>query len=203
MPTPQTSISVDEILLPPTRHGLTHARGITWSLVRELDLDDLPLLMDSGALTPAVALRPLAQARSAHHLLAQLAAEGKSNIEIGLITGYTPEYVSGLRRDPTFRELLAHYMTEREKVFVDALERMKLLGVNSLEELQSRLIEDPGKFRNSELLAIADLMLVKGAKMGGAGSGSNAPSVGITVNFIPSSGGVTPPTLDITPNGER
>lgn len=173
---------IDEILLP-TRVGKQGvARAIDFAVARTLALDDLSALTSSGALTPVPSkFRNISAARSAHHLLAQLCAEGKSNIEIGLITGYSPAYISKLRsEDPAFRELLAHYAVERERVFVDALERMKALGVASLEELQERLESDPASFKHRELLEIAELMLTKGS-----GSASPAaPAVSIAVNFV-------------------
>lgn len=192
--------SIDEILLPERRAQ----RGpVAWTLIRELTLDDLAPLMDSGALTPQPAnARNLSSVRSTHHMIAQLMAEGKGNAEISLIMGYNPGYLSALRNDPAFRELLAYYGTEREKVFVDVLERMKGLGVHALEELHERVEQGPEKFKNRELLEIAELMLVKGS--GSAAGASVGPAVNISVNFVPSPG-ETPgqgstPILDLVPN---
>lgn len=192
---------LDEILLPEIRGGKGVARAIEYQVVRALDLDDLDALMNGGALTPANQGKNLTSIRSAHHLLAQLCAEGKSNIEIGLITGHSPNYVSRLRNyDPAFRELLTHYTEVREKVFVDVLERMKSLGVASLEELQARIEADPSKFPNGQLLAIAESMLGKGGGMQ-HGGGQGAPSVSINVNFVPSGqDGAVGRTIELEPN---
>lgn len=184
---------LEELLFAPTRRQ-GNAAPIDCEVVRPLTLDDLDEVLDGGT-----GLNPpkLGAVRTAHHLLAQLAAEGKSNIEIGLITGYSPNYVSILRADPAFKELLAHYATERDKVFVDALERMKALGVTALEELQERFAAEPEKFKTKELMEMVDMLL--GPER--ATKGANAASgVSIAVQFV------APPTaktIDSTPRAKE
>lgn len=175
---------IDEILLPDFRGRRKVALPPpSFAVVRALGLDDLPALMAGGALTPQLPRPRLSAVGSVHHLLAQLVAEGKSNIDVGLITGYTPQYVGQLRGDPAFAELVAHYMSERERVFVDVLERINTLGVQSVEELMRRVELDAGKFKPRELMEIAKLAL--DAAKGGGSSGASGPQVAISVNFVP------------------
>jgi len=189
---------------------LSDARGgrrpstTTCDVVRSLTPDDLPKL-NSRELSPRAELPTLLSLRTAHHQLAQLLAKGTEQNLVALITGYSPAYISRLKGDPAFKELLDFYSSEREKVFVDVLERMKALGVATLEELQERLTDDPSSFSNRELHEQLRLLLVDPAKPGstlnptsdrqGVAAGSG---VVVNVNFVSSE---TPrPTLDLQVN---
>lgn len=202
---PEThSAEADEIAyleLPPEPVGeyppLAGVRGgrkprkkaILWEVVRSLRMpEDLPLLSSS---LPA-AKQTLTQIRHSHHQLAQLLSTGTEQSECSYITGYSPAYISVLKGDPTFQELVAYYTAQREHIFVDAIERMRSLGINTLEVLQSRLEEDDSQFTNRELMEQAELMLIKpmaatrgiippGGPRAPDGSGSG---VQVNVNFI-------------------
>jgi hypothetical protein len=119
-------------------------------------------------------------------------ATGTKQEECALITGYSPVYISIIKTDPTFQDLISYYTAQRELVYVDAIERMRTLGLNTLEELQSRLEEDPSAFTNRELFEQAELTLIKpmsatrgiipaGGARANDGSGSG---VQVNVNFI-------------------
>jgi hypothetical protein len=105
-----------------------------------------------------------------------------------LIAGYSQSRVSLLKADPMFRELLAHYAAQREIAHADVLERMRVLGMNSLEELQARLEETPEAFSPRELMELTELMLVKGRIGAGGAAGAGAPQltagVAVNVNFV-------------------
>lgn len=181
--------SIDEILLPPAlakrRQGV--AQPIALVVVRELESSDLPALVSldnsAGEIAPA---HQLSRVRSTHHMLAQLCAEGKSNVEIGAIAGYSPAYISVLRNDPAFKELLAHYGAIREKLYIDVLERMKFLGLSSLEELQQRMAEEPEKFTRQELMQLADLMLIKPAAAVASAGRAQGSAPTISIKFVTS-----------------
>lgn len=178
----------DELLLPEIRRtGVP--QPILWEMVRELEESDLPALISVTSEVSQPPAQPLSKVRAAHHSLAQLIVEGKSNIEIGFLSGYSPTYISMLRSDPTFKELVAHYSQNRDKVYVDVLERMKIAGLNSLEELQDRLTNEPEKFANSQLLELVNKLLVApaAAALGARGNG-NAPS--ISIQFVQPQGAV-------------
>jgi hypothetical protein len=137
---------------------------------------------------------PIQQLRASHHQLAELLSQGRPDTEVALITGYSLSRISILKRDPTFQELLANYATMRQKVFVDTLERMRILGLSSLDELQERLETAPERWSNRELMEMAELMLVKPTNKGPMGPGGPSVNAGVQVNvqFVESH---TPPLV--------
>jgi hypothetical protein len=159
-------------------------------IVRPIGDDDLPALANPP---PANSSAPTLQSlRASHHQLAQLLVKGVSESEASLITGYSISRISILQRDPTFAELLANYSTQRELAFADTLDRMRVLGLSALDELQERLENDPTRWTNREVMEMAELMLVKPRAavpgqlpvvVGGSGAGPMASgSSGVTVN---------------------
>jgi hypothetical protein len=124
--------------------------------------------------------------RHTHHLLAQTLAKGECEANASLITGYSLSYISVLKGDPAFRELLATYHTERELVFVDVLERMKGLGLATMEEIQSRLEISPEKFTNRELQELTKMLLVDSGQAGGRGASAagTAGGVNVQISFV-------------------
>jgi hypothetical protein len=181
-------------------------KAVFWEVIRPLRMpDDLPLLSQS---LPAPR-QTISQLRHSHHQLAQMLATGTKQAECSLITGYSPAYISNLKNDPTFQELIAHYSTQREMVFVDVIERMRSLGLSTLDEIQSRMEEDPTQFTNRELHEQAELLLVKPMaatrgliRPGDTAAAQGAGGVQVNVNFIKSE---TPMpaaeiTIDMEPN---
>lgn len=178
-----------ELNLSPARGGRRSAPPLTIQVVRALTEDDLPQLSSPppvGSTAPSIA-----SLRASHHQLAQLLARGVPDTEASLITGYSISRISILKGDPTFSELLANYHTERELVFADTLERMRVLGLSTLDELQERLEHDPTRWSNRELMEMAELMLVKpriatpmgqASSLGGAPTGGASSGSGVTVN---------------------
>lgn len=151
-------------------------------VVRSLGPDDLELIINPPAVN--VPAPSLLHVRYVHHQLAMYLAKGVRAEEISLITGYTPATISRLKNDPAFKQLLAHYNDQSELAFVDVLERMKTLGLSTLDELQRRLEEEPEGFAKRELMEMFELMLVKGRGVPGgqsAGQGTGA-GAGVTVN---------------------
>jgi hypothetical protein len=145
--------------------------------------------------------------RASHHQLAQLLARGAAATEASLITGYSISRISILKSDPTFAELLASYQVNRELVFADTLERMRILGLSTLDELQDRLEADPARWSNRELMEMAELMLVKPRIAGPMGQssalGGSTPGTGqgsaVTVNVKFVSAEAPAFTIDATP----
>lgn len=181
---------LDEVVLGSARGGAKPAADASCTVVRALTPEDLPLLRNPppvGSKTPG-----LLELRAPHHQLARLLATGVTQAEASLITGYSPSRISLLCDDPLFEELLAHYASEREQVFVDVAERMKVLGLATLEELHQRLETAPQDFARRELMELAELMLLKGragpGSSQGAGPGhggaTGAPALSINVSFV-------------------
>lgn len=170
------------------------AEPLLAEIVRELGEADLPELVAPppvGSQTSA-----LARLSHSHHALARALAEGRSAVEAGLIAGYSVSRVSILQRDPAFAELLAHYGAQRELQHIDVLERLRILGLNSVEELQARLEENPNAFSPRELMELTELALIKGRQApgsrqgaGAGATGTGAAPVNVQVTFVAASHG--------------
>lgn len=167
--------------LPPQRGGRV-ARRVRWEVVRVLRVpDDLPLLFERVS-RPRKTLK---QVRHSHHQLARLLSEGVSQEEAGLITGYSPSYISVIKDDPSFRGLIDYYATQREIKFVDVVDRMRSLGLSTLDELQARLETEPEEWTRRELMEMAELMLVKpAAARTPLISTAASPPVSVNVRFV-------------------
>lgn len=151
-------------------------------VVRGLTAEDMSGIVASQAKAPGQAL---VRVTTAHHRLAQLIAQGKDNTEVSMMTGYNPAYLSRLRSDPSFGELVSTYAAERQLVFADVLMRMKDLGLSSLDELQARLADEPEKWTKRELMDLAELCLLPTtAAASGKGPAQGAGGVSINVNFV-------------------
>jgi hypothetical protein len=177
-----------EVTFGSARGGRRPAEPLHISVVRELTEADLPALRAP----PPVAApgQKLLQVKHTHHQLARLLALGCEQAEASLITGYSPSYISTLKSDPAFRELLAYYELQREQIFVDAEERMKSLGLSALDELQRRLETETDQWSRRELMELSELMLVKAKALakGGFGGGTAAGSgVQVNVSFVQAS----------------
>jgi|SRR5215467_12131017 len=144
----------------PSGRGGRAARRVNWEVVRTLVVpDDLPLLSERHAKKP----QTLKHVRHVHHQLARLMATGVPQEEIALITGYSPTYISRIKSDPTFEALVDYYHNQRDEIFVDVVERMKTLGLSTIDELQRRLEDEPDEWSRRELMEMAELMLIKPA----------------------------------------
>lgn len=150
-------------------------------VVRALTAADIPAIEAADA--PAAPQHRVKELRTAHHQLAQMFARGEEAQVISLTTGYSTTYLSILKSDPAFAELIKHYMMLREEIFVDLVEREKALGTLALEELQSRLAQEPEKWTKKEIMELYDRVRPAGAK-GTGGGGPAAPPVAIQVNFV-------------------
>ncbi len=186
-----------ELVFPDARGGRRPATPLAIEVLRPLVPGDLQAL----SVAVVAPTQRLCQIKHSHHQLAKLLCEGRDQAEIALITGYSPAYISNIQHDPAFNELLAYYGVQREQVFADVLERMKSLGLDSVDELQRRLSETPEKFSNREIMELVNLALVKPEEIkakikSGSGDGGNVPAVAVSISFV----GTGPKDIiDITP----
>lgn len=178
----EDSVLVEDGLLGDPRGGRKPGVALDWEVVRSLTVDDLPLLSSHAPNNLPAPPQRLIQVKHSHHLCAQLLAQGIAQEEVSLITGYAPAYISSLKSDPLFQEILAHYTNQREIRFVDVVERMKSLGLSTLDELQNRLETEPDSWTKRELMELAELTLVKP-------NAPNRQSLQSTSNGLPGSGG--------------
>lgn len=193
-PSPSAS-DYEEYDLGPNKGGRKKGKkGLVWEVVRVLKApDDIHLLHD----TLPAARANLTQIRHSHHQLARILSEGKSHTDASQITGYSPAYISVLKTDPSFSELISYYAAQQEMQHVDVLDRMRVLGLNTLEELQTRLETDPDSYSLRELMEQAELMLIKPmaatrSTMPIASGGVGNHGVQVNVNFVKSDSNTTP-----------
>lgn len=117
---------------------------------RELEWDDLPALMEHRG----VGGKRLQNIRSIHHKIARMMAAGCANVEIAAATGMHHNYLTVLRGDPAFQELLAHYEENEKELFYNVRERAAQLGMTAAEVLQQRLLEEPDRIPTKDLMTI-------------------------------------------------
>lgn len=116
---------------------------------RELRIEDF-----EAPVQPAEA-SVISRIRDSHHSVARLLAQGRREAEVSAITGYTVAYISTLKNDQAFGELLVFYREQVDTQFAGMNERMAQLGMDTVQELQLRLAEQPEKF---SVTALTELM---------------------------------------------
>lgn len=177
--------SLDELTLPRSRGRGLQAKPLEVEVLRSLSEEDLASLSEAeGASCPQQKLKNL---RHTHHETAKLLAKGESEMNVSLITGYSPAYISTLKADPAFAALLAHYAEQRNEIFTDALKQMRDLGLNAVAELRERLENSPAKFSHREIMEAIKLCIVEpqaGANRNGGGLPAGAGNVSVSVSFI-------------------
>lgn len=161
--------------------GRKRQRGDGVAFVRELNKADLEILQNPPP--KGMVASPVATMRHKHHLLARLVAEGRNDVETGFITGYTPLRISILKNDPAFQELIAHYASNVESIYLDLHQRCADLGLSAVEELQERIEVQPKTFTNRELLDIGEKMLDRSGKVA-TPQGRGPGPVAISVSFV-------------------
>lgn len=174
---------LEELVLGTAAGGRRKAAPLEVAKVRSLTVEDVPLLQaPPNAALPA---RPLQTIRHSHHQLARLIASGKPDQEISLITGYSPSYISSLKGGQDFQELIAYYGAQKELIFVETMERMKIFGLTCLDELQRRFEDAPESFTHNQVAELTELMLIKPIKaaMPMTGSATGGP-VTVNVQFV-------------------
>lgn len=142
------SLNLDEIFPPPPRGR----KPLTATKVRDLTQADVASLhsLRDGDLDQN--LRPILKIRDSHHKLARLLSEGCKNEEAASITGYDPAYISNLRSDPAFSNLIDYYRGQAEEIFRDMASRMAAAGMVAAEELLERLTTNADAFTNREII---------------------------------------------------
>lgn len=119
----------------------------------------LPLtLKDLEAQAPK-APQVVQKIKDTHHQLARLVAEGRKIVEISEITGYSPGHIRQLEADPAFQELIVHYKAVVNEKFSYVQERIAGLASDTLQEIHTRLNEDPAAFSVASLTELAKVTL--------------------------------------------
>ena len=188
-----------QVIFPPGR-GRRPA-PLFYNVTRHLNETDIAELWNAQRENTGPKIKAL---RYNHHVLAKAVAAGKSGIECSNLTGMSQTYISLLKNDPAFQELVSFYADEMNELYVDVHQRMATLGTSILEELTERFEADPDKFTKRELLdmftAMADRSIPT-AKGGPAAqqaitAGPNG-GLALQINFV-SPTGEAPKTLEAT-----
>lgn len=170
---------------PPQR--LKKAEEPRFHIIGPLTEREADAILDNPAPSGVMKSVTLKEIKYYHHRLAQLVAKGERITDIALITGYTPNYISQLvNNDPSFKQLVADYQQVTVDKFADAADRLKTLGITSIDELQTRIQEDPDSFSKRELIEIVEMAILKPLQQktttavvaGGPGA------VNVQVNFV-------------------
>lgn len=202
---------IEELQLGSARGGRRKPQApVSISAVRQLGSDDLELLANPP---PVGSVPTIPEIRHQHHQIAGLLAKGISNSEISLITGYSHSFISTLRNAPDMKELVGYYAGMAEERTVDALARLRQLGITATEELQRRVNEEPEKFSPGMLTELVELGLLKplaavsGAKAAMAGAATSG-GIQINLNFKAPEGsvlakGATGPLIELKDRSEE
>lgn len=129
----------------------------------------------------------LVRVKAAHHRIAQFCATGLSNVEVGALTGYTPQYISNLRTgNPAFQELVSHYTRKAEAEMLDLRAKQARLGEMAVDELTDRLAENPEQYSIRELLEVVEKNANEPREVDARGKWGNTsgPPSPITIQFV-------------------
>lgn len=178
-------------------HGGRNKLPLNIEFIRALTSSDLPSIQNPPN---ELATLPMVQKlRSSHHRLAELIAAGRPPAEIAIITGYSPSYISSLKGDPAFNELVSYYECQKQSIFADSMERLKSLGLDAIEKLHERLNDDTKTWSNKELMDLVDMSLVAPTQakvFPGQGGSIPGASLQLEVKFVGVQPKESPVTID-------
>ena len=101
----------------------------------------------------------IAKLRGIHHEIAQLLAQGLSETEVSAITSYSLSRISILKKDPSFKDLVAFYQKQKTEQFADVQKRLATLSLDAIGEIQERLAEKPDSISTSQLIELSKVTL--------------------------------------------
>jgi hypothetical protein len=192
---------VEELRLGSARGGKRIAEKVDVAQVRGLEDKDMELILNP----PVVGGLPsIPQIKHQHHQIASLIAQGIEGVEISAITGYSPSYISILKNAPDMKQLVDYYQKMADEKLkeksVDAIARLRSLGIASVEELQNRLNDAPEKFTVAQLTELIGVGILSTTSAPGKGLQVPGMPGGLQINLkfesAPERGDVM---LDVTP----
>lgn len=114
--------------------------------------------------------------RHTHHRLAQYIAMGMDETRAAKLCNYQPQYVSHLKADPAFAELLAYYSDGVKEEFADFVTTAKDLSLDFLGQLRDVLENKPETLTPSILLESIKVLADR------SGNAPTMKSVNVNVN---------------------
>ena len=129
--------------------------------------------------------RTLSIGRYEHHQLASMIAKSDmSDAQCSALTGYSVATISNLRYQKAFKELVSFYKKlDEPPPSPDLVERIRDLGLSTLEELKERLLKDPSAWSNYELMAMTRLLLVEA--QGTKETKAEPERLRVAIQFVP------------------
>lgn len=116
------------------------------------------IVREEGGL-PTSEAPTIAKLRGIHHEIAQLLAQGLSETEVSAITSYSLSRISILKKDPSFKDLVAFYQKQKTEQFADVQKRLATLSLDAIGEIQERLAEKPDSISTSQLIELSKVTL--------------------------------------------
>ena len=173
---------------------------LTLDVVRPLSEEDVSEIEAARAVASPAPTRPrLASIRHSHHQLARLLAQGGELEYVSLVTGYSPAYISSIKSDPMFAELMAYYASQATDENIDAMKRLATLGLDAVDELQSRLADNPDGFTTNQLMGLAELAIAKpAATVAGLRAFGASAQTPVQVNVVFGKEAARPPLIEGT-----
>ena len=123
--------------------------------VRELTLEEV---VAHGEVEQGISSQPLRRITSRHRQLARLLAAGTKIGEAAVEVGLTASHASVLLSNQIFKDLVRHYEIEIESTFYGFQKQAADLAEDTVDELRTRLIDEPESFSNDELLKMTQVM---------------------------------------------
>lgn len=139
--------------------GLETSRGrretpLDVTVVGELSFEDLGLLTEFRGIKP----NAITALRDRHHALAQCLANGMSDAEASLTTGYCISRISILKSDPTFKQLVSEYRGVKEAIFADFNERASAAAIEAINLVHDRLENNPDSIPTEQALKVIETL---------------------------------------------
>lgn len=141
-----------ELSLAPQTKGKL-AKPLLVEPVRELTEGDLTLLASEREVS---VVPPLVQRlRDRHQALARCLAQGMTESEAAIVTGYDVNRISILKRDPSFKALIDTFAKIEDGLQADFMERTAVLTLTAINNMQEALEDDEKPLPISMQLEIA------------------------------------------------
>jgi hypothetical protein len=144
-------VDLDLDVVPRTRGRA--AVPVSARTVRSLGEADVALLAAERGTKPSAIKR----ISDRHHALARAIASGMGEGEAAIVCGYDISRVSILKADPAFRELLEFYREEKDRAFRSVQDKLAGIAGDALDELQTRLEDEPEKLTVGQLLQVVTM----------------------------------------------
>lgn len=149
--------------------------------VRALTQADIVAHTDLEGQVDMPQAEPLQRLKARHHALARLIAAGKTPQEACIITGHAVQtYYQIMHKDQSFRELVAFYSDELNHEYLGFHAQLAGVGEAAIDELRTRIEEDPERIATPVLL---DIVTKMADRTGHGPSSSTKTEVNVTVGL--------------------